>query len=352
MIDLAIVLPNYIEGKLGGTQTFVDELVLRLSKRSDMRITVYCQKGQEHNFKLVETIACFVESKNKLTSLAAILQTSTPAFRRKLNQHDLAFYPLQAAFGVKSINIPTLVTIHDVQHLDLPKLFSFAERVYRKYAYDLQASRFTHISTDSDFSRNRIAETLDIATENISTILIGTRNIGMDPLVSREDFLIYPARGWPHKNHKNLFEAIRRAADGTSNIKLYLTGEPPMIPSDLKHLVFDLGRVKQSDLDNLYRKARALIFPSLYEGFGLPPIEAMSAGCPVFVSNAGSLPEVCSDAAYYFDPNDINSIYDAILATESPSPFLADRGLLRSSQLSWETTAEMYSSLMHDLVKR
>lgn len=351
MIDLAIVLPNYVEGKLGGTQTFVDELVLHLSQRDDMRIKVYCQKGQEQNFKHVDNVACFVGSKNKLTSLIAILQTAAPAFRRKLNQHDLAFFPLQAAFRVKTIKIPSLVTIHDVQHLDLPDLFSFAEKIYRKYTYDLQASKFTHIVTDSEFSRNRIMENLQLAAGKISTILIGTRNIGVDPSVLRENFLIYPARGWPHKNHENLFEAMRQAVGSGSKLKLYLTGEPPKIPSDLNDSVIDLGRVKQSDLDHLYRTARALIFPSLYEGFGLPPIEAMSAGCPVFVSNSGSLPEVCGDAAYYFDPYDIDAIYSAILTAESSSVCLTDKGLLRSSQLSWGATSEMYNSVIHSMVK-
>ena len=228
MVDLAILLPNYVDGKLGGTQTFVDELVSRLSKSENLQITVYCQKGQEHRFKDVETVPYFVSAKSKLTSLFGILQTANPRFQRKIRKHDVAFFPLQAAMRVRSIKIPTLVTIHDVQHLDLPSLFSRSERLYRKFAYDRQAGKFTHIATDSEFSKVRIEEQLRIRLDKISTILIGTRSIGIDTSLERENFLIYPARGWPHKNHSNLFDAVRLAIRQGHEVKLYLI-LPPLI---------------------------------------------------------------------------------------------------------------------------
>ena len=353
MIRVAVVLPNYVDGKLGGTQTFVDELVSRIANHQDFDVTVLCQKGQA--LKVLSNCNVerrFIKASSKFTSLLAILQVGTPKISRVLNSYDLAFFPLQSSFRVASLNVPTLATVHDVQHLDLPNLFSKLERSYRHFFYDRQSPNFTYIATDSEFSRKQILHHLSIEKNKICTILIGTRKITNDSTVRRENFLLYPARGWPHKNHKKLFEAIRLVKQNGHTVKLLLTGEPPTVPNDLTDSIENLGRIEQNELDDLYRKARALIFPSLYEGFGLPPIEAMSAGCPVLVSNAGSLPEVCGDSAIYFNPLDVNSIFNAIINSEEISPDLIERGKARASELNWDSTAEQYMALMRSIASK
>jgi glycosyltransferase involved in cell wall biosynthesis len=351
VISIAIALPNYLDGKLGGTQTFVDELIPRIATNQDFEVTVYCQKGQSMNGLSncsVENV--FMSASSKLTSLLSIMQVGMPKIRRRLKSHDLVYFPLQSSFRISSIGTLSLATIHDVQHLDLPHLFSKLERLYRLFAYDRQAAKFSHIATDSEFSRERIIHHLKIDNRKIDSILIGTRVIFNTSLEPRQDFLLFPARSWPHKNHSNLFEAIRLMKRNGRTVRLILTGEPPDVPNDLLDSIENLGRIDQATLDNLYCTARALVFPSLYEGFGLPPIEAMSAGCPVYVSNAGSLPEVCGDAAIYFDPLSVESIHDAILKSEVFDAERIEKGKIRASGLNWDSTAEKYGDLIRHMV--
>lgn len=352
MIRVAIAIPNYVQGKLGGTQTFVDALLPRLVADPTIEFTILIPKGQKYGaLELAEVREFFPKVSKKFGPLRGIVSTGKSEFREYLKQFDLVYFPLQSAFRVGSLPIPSLVTIHDVQHLDLPDLFTRFEKMYRKIFYDMQADNFTHVVTDSFFSKTRIMERLSLSWDKISVQYIGTESIGRSKDTSREDFLIYPARGWKHKNHDRLFEAMRIAIEKGTNLDLVLTGEPPEIPLDLRSRVKDLGRVSRHELAQLYQTAAGLIFPSLYEGFGLPPIEAMSAACPTYVSGAGSLKEVCGSASYYFDPTDVDAISDAILAMASPDPDLIEKGIARASEFNWDKTANGYVNLFTELVK-
>src|SRR5262249_24334293 len=144
----------------------------------------------------------------------------------------------------------------------------------------------------------------------------------------RESFLLYPANRWPHKNHARLYEAFALARRDRPELQLVLTGtghDPAALPEGVE----SRGRVPYDDLVRLYRPASALVFPSLYEGFVLPPLEAMACGTPVAVSNATSLPEVCGDAAEYFDPLSPEDMARAITAVLDDSAPYVQRGLGR-----------------------
>ncbi len=110
------------------------------------------------------------------------------------------------------------------------------------------------------------------------------------------------------------------------------------------------GSSPGAELVGLYRRAAALVFPSLYEGFGQPPLEAMACGCPVACSNAASLPEVCGDAARLFDPNDPAAIAAAVgELLDDPAPFSA-RGLARAAAFTWQAAAAAYESAYRELL--
>ena len=124
-------------------------------------------------------------------------------------------------------------------------------------------------------------------------------------------------------------------------LRLFLTGlghDPARLPTGVE----TLGGVSADELVRLYRRAAALVFPSLYEGFGLPPVEAMACGCPVAASNAGSLSEVVGDAAVLFDPADAHSIADGIAEALDRADELASRGLRRAAAFTWNATARAH----------
>lgn len=163
--------------------------------------------------------------------------------------------------------------------------------------------------------------------------------------ISPRSYLLMVASQSPHKNFSRLLEAIKSV---NSDIQFVMTGGNfskifqqaglNALPANVKHL----GYVSNQELKALYANALGFIFPSLYEGFGLPVLEAMSCGCPVLCSNAASLPEVGGDAVLYFDPLKVDEIaakiqqfiMDVTLQTE-----LRQKGYLQAAQFQWEKTA-------------
>ncbi len=109
------------------------------------------------------------------------------------------------------------------------------------------------------------------------------------------------------------------------------------------------GRVPDEELVRLYRTASALVFPSLYEGFGQPPLEAMACGCPVAAAPTGAIPEICGDAARYFDPLSAESIAEAVADVLDHPADLAARGLERAARFSWDECARRHEAVYREL---
>jgi glycosyltransferase involved in cell wall biosynthesis len=164
-----------------------------------------------------------------------------------------------------------------------------------------------------------------------------------------ERFVFYPANLWQHKNHERLIDAFAQVGDDA--LELLLAGETygrlePLLErarrAGVGRRVRHLGHVPPAEVPALLRRATALVFPSLYEGFGAPPLEAMACGCPVASSTRASLAEVCGDAALAFDPEDPGEIAAAIerVATDGELRVdLRDHGLEHAGRFSWEAAA-------------
>jgi glycosyltransferase involved in cell wall biosynthesis len=161
----------------------------------------------------------------------------------------------------------------------------------------------------------------------------------------REPFILYPARPWPHKNHARLLEAFTALRETRPRLRLILTGGDLERLDPLPEGVTRLGTVSSERVASLYRRAACLVFPSLYEGFGLPPLEAMACGCPVAAANAGAIPEVCGDAAVLFDPTDVDAIAAGILEADERSQELREKGLARAAAFSWVETARLHETV-------
>jgi glycosyltransferase involved in cell wall biosynthesis len=169
--------------------------------------------------------------------------------------------------------------------------------------------------------------------------------------VHREEFLLYPANPWAHKNHARLFGAFALLRANRPNLRLVLTGtghDAAAVPAGVEVL----GRVPVEQLVHLYRTAAALVFPSLYEGFGIPIIEAFATGCPVAAANTSAIPEVAGDAAALFDPTSPEAIAAGIeVLLADPEPFVL-RGLLRAQTFTWKRTADEHVAVYRELAQR
>ena len=261
--------------------------------------------------------------------------------RSQLETVDVVHYALTVP--VPATKAPTVVTLHDVQHRDLPEFFGPARRSFRRIAYDRATRSASAVIVTSEFVRGRALELLELDPSLVHVIPHGINHTLFRPgEEEREPFILYPARPWPHKNHVRLFEAFATLRKTRPQLRLVLTGGGLDRLGPLPDGVERWGAVSNAELASLYRRAAVLVFPSLYEGFGMPPLEAMASGCPVAAANVAAIPEVCGDAAVFFDPLDPEAIVAGILEADERSEELREKGLAHAARFTWNETARMH----------
>ncbi len=245
-------------------------------------------------------------------------------------------------------------TIHDLMLLDLPQLRSFTKAGYFDWIVKPGIGNAAVVFTVSEYSRQRIIDWAGVNPEKV--IAVGN---GVDPLYTPQGerwqhpkpYLLYVGNQRAHKNVELLIDAFAgsRLSEGYD---LLLTGQfsesvaAKVAANKLASQVHALGMVPEEQLPSLYRGATALVLPSLYEGFGLPLVEAMACGVPVVASNVTAIPEVCGDAALYFDPHDLDSMVGALNELERLSVIdkLRSAGLQRATEFNWDRVAERVKS--------
>ncbi len=269
----------------------------------------------------------------------------------ELDRLDAIHFPLSVMLPPVA-ELPAATTVLDLQHEQHPEFFGRAELTYRKLVYGRTIRRSQIVVTISEHAREALLARYGLAQDRVRAIHLGVDHDVFTPgdNVSRGRFLLYPARPWPHKNHARLFEAFARLRGERPELRLVLTGEGDF--GALPDNVEARGRVSRDELVDLYRRASALVFPSLYEGFGMPVLEAMACGCPVACSNATSLPEVAGEAARLFDPLDVDEIGAAFAdVLDEPEPWVA-RGLERAKGFTWDACARAHEGVYRELSSR
>ncbi len=276
------------------------------------------------------------------------------AFDAKIySMKEQALFPLKIPacdlFWSPHYNVPLLpirakkriATIHDACHLVFG---SKLEKLYAKAVMGRALRKSDRVITVSEFSKREIERFF--GNGSVEAIPIGV-NLERFLRVGRSDevrmryrlperFVLFVGNQKPHKNIEGLERAFAKVK--VPGLELVIVGKGTRI-----------GQVDDRDLPALYSMAEAFVFPSFYEGFGLPPLEAMSCGCPTVVSKAASMPEVCGDASLYFDPANEMEIAEAIVkAVENPEP-LIKKGFERVKQFSWKKTAERHMRLFEEV---
>ena len=280
-----------------------------------------------HNAKNVATL-CELPTSRWRENAVELGKTSRVG--RCLKGLDLYFSPLCVLIP-RPLPLPTVVMIPDNQEVFYPDFFSQQQKFTREWHYRGSARMADRVLTLSEFSQKSLAGHYGIRGDKI-----GIASLCADPRFHRAEeiarrpsvllpegkFLFYPANRWPHKNHDTLLRALRfLAVERGLKLSLVLTGHD--LPGGYQVMqkaaeygvgdqVFSVGYVAVEELAWLYRNAEMTVFPSLFEGFGLPIVEAMAAGCPVACSHAGSMPEIGGQAVEYFDPESVTDMGAAI----------------------------------------
>lgn len=278
-----------------------------------------------------------------------------------------------------------IVTIHDINHLQtwfrngssVDKIKSHIAEFYIGYAL----KRAAKIITVSEFTKNQLMLTYKVSGAKINVIHLGVdhdkfntsyTDIQIDEVKARYgltgNYLIYLGNIKPHKNliklvlsyslldHQLLDQyhlVIAGEFDRFAGRHKALYDLLDSLPEEVRKNIKFTGFIEEHDLPVLLKGAKLMVFPSLYEGFGLPPLEAMACGCPVVASNLASIPEVCNDAAMYFDPYDEISMKDAItLLLQNPAlrQSYIDKGLTHVAKFQWTFSADKHLEIFKEVL--
>ncbi len=291
-----------------------------------------------------------------------------PIFKRRFwelcapllnGDYDLIHFPYEA--GVRWSRGKVILTVHDVKPLIFPELRS--KKNINNILYDVvlgnKWSRVDQLVTVSNYSRRDIIQHLQIAPERVSVVRQGVSlqlfhsapQSGSTPIETERKYILSLAGNDPTKNLSTLIRAYSQLPLFLRNVYgLVLAGDLRR-RQDLRLLAKELniepqiqfpGSISDGKLVELYQGASLFVFPSRYEGFGLPILEAMACGCPVVSSNASSLPEVAGDAAVLVEPLNVQGFSSAIERMLSDQNFrhsYIEKGLAHVQQFSWDRTA-------------
>ena len=269
---------------------------------------------------------------------------------------------------------PFVVTCHDIEPLVKPELFRRSIVAY--YAVFARfMKRAATIIAISENTKKDVVERLGIPADRVTVIY----DAADEPFCPCQDasrqtevraryrlparYVLYVGNTMPHKNLPRLLQAMRRVCDRHEDVRLLLVGAPDRyrdaVVEQIRMLRMEpnvrfLGRVPESDLPLLYQMASVFVMPSLYEGFGLPLVEALACGAAVVTSNVTSLPEIVGEAGLRFDPGDVEAMAEAIWQVlESPSvaESLRKAALARAALFSWRRCAEEHVRVYREVLR-
>ena len=287
-------------------------------------------------------------------------QMILPIYSRK-DRLDLLHYT-DHALSLFQRSRPTIITVHDIAYVRFSNLLNKSRQIYKKNILKSSIERADIIVADSLSTKRDILNYYGIKENKIKVVHLGVES-RFRPISNVEKYRIknnLPSKMIlnvgtlePRKNVVTLIRAFKRLREkGCMDYKLVIAGEKGWLykqifkeveRSDLMQEILFLGVVSDEDLPMLYNCAGIFVYPSLYEGFGLPPLEAMACGIPVITSNTASLPEVIGDAGIMIDPTDVGSLCEAmynVLSKKELWNHMSGMGLERSKLFSWEKAAK------------
>lgn len=359
------------------TQEVVDNII-NLDK--DNRYVIFLYKENFDQFEIKDSRIKKVLVKARWYSVAEQLIMPYLILRERIDVMHFPHFNVPIFCPVKFI-----VTIHDLILTKFPtaRASTLGPAMYRlknlgyKITIRLAVRRAKRIIAVSEFTKKDIVDNFHVAPEMIEVTYEGIAPLDHAAEAGKDDdkktllgynihspYLLYVGNAYPHKNLESLIDVFSKIKEKNKNLQLVLVGKEDYFYLRLKKQVRRLGHegaipsvifagyVPDSELASLYRNAICYVFASFYEGFGLPPLEAMAYGCPVVSSNRASMPEILSDAAVYFDPSrhlDMQRTIEAVVADVRLREDMARRGFERIKKYDWlscaKKTLEIYNRI-------
>lgn len=355
---MKIVYDNQIFGwqRYGGISRIYFELIKNFEKIEDVEINLLGKFYINEYLKSADLYANknSIYLNQKFNIPGRVLRIINNLFEKKYLDcdiyHETYFTNKYRSLSKNSIRV---LTVHDMIHEKFPEKFSKYDPTKNEKKSAIK--RADHIICISESTRSDMLEYYDIDECKTSVVYLGC-DIKLPTeipykSISYKDYILYVGSRGGHKNFKSFLEALSINDSVKNNFEILAFGGGPFDVSEnnfIKKHKINAKQISGTDelLSQLYKNATLFIYPSTYEGFGIPPLEAMKLECPVACSNLSSIPEVVGDAAIFFDPYEIDSINEALMSiinSDSKRETLIGLGLLQSQKYSWEkTTLDTY----------
>ena len=356
-MKIAVNMLWCVPGRVGGSEEYFVRQLLGLKEiAAPFDITVFAPRGFGDAHPQVAQSFQVVESTHSCERREVRVFTENTWLAKETSNFDLVHH------GGGTIpsrgNTKTLLTIHDAQYLTYPEYFGAIKLAYLRNRVPSALRRATAVATPSEYVRKTLIDSFDVPAEKICVVRHGLEpDIGQGATSEAElrnkfglgssQILFLPAITHPHKNHEFVLRLLGSAWKDTS-IKLVMAGGSGLGEARVNEVISELGlgdralrigRVGASDRDGLIKMSVALVFPSLYEGFGAPALEAMALGTPVIASNCASLPEIIGDGGLVL-PLEEAAWANALVEVHARRDELVRRGYTRASQFTAAQSAQ------------
>lgn len=344
----------------GGSVGTAIEHTKRLCNIGRAQTVLYANRSAEEKF----SDEMCINSKylpTKSTAFGLLWERTVLPFVGKLDNLDILYCPNANAPVHETGKFKTVVTIHHV----MPEMGqSKVERLYRKTILPRTASSADAVVTVSEFSKNQISSRLDIPRRKIHVVPNGIKTLFLSDrpgsvLDLPEDYILYVGALSERKNISRLIKSFEEAKNKYDfPHKLVLIGPSEKLLYESVNLnkspdIVIPGYVNDYELKYAYKNAELFVFPSLYEGFGLPPLEAMACGTPVVASNTTALPEVLDNAAEFVNPHSTQSIAEGLATVNNKQRLakLSKLGKQRANNYTWDRSGQDLYNLFQNLCR-
>jgi len=352
---MIVINARFLTQELRGVQRFAEQTCLALKQLRNDVVFVAPHDIKMHESAKALDVQCIGSRSGHLWE-----QIDLPLYLRRQGNPLLVSLCSTAPLFYSN----QIATHHDITYVRHPESYTRVFRTLYRVMTPILLSRIKTLLTVSNFSRGEISEFYHYPENNIFVVPNAVSDDFQPgpPLTEKKDYLLAVSSPSAHKNFKRMIEAFLTLRN-QEHLQLHIVGAASEIFSDpsLQRLAASdprisfLGRLSDAELIAQYQGATAFVFPSLYEGFGIPPLEAQACGCPVLAANAASIPEVLQASALYFDPVDVEHIAAAMerILTDLPlRQSLRRRGLNNVTRFSWEDSASRVSQRIDALLAK
>lgn len=339
---LGVNLLYLVPGVVGGTEEYAVRMLRAVAAHpdDDLELVLFARESFAEAYP--DIASAFVTKTVALPANRVLRVAAESTWLARASRGVDALHHLGGrvpAFGPS----PSVVTVHDLQPVHFPERFSPVKRRFLAYSLPRSVRKAQLVVSVSEWVRQSIIETLPVSAEltavvsapcepmdraeamtdeRVAALPVALRRIAQ----SCDPFFVYPAITYAHKNHRTLVQAFAPVARAHPGVRLVLTGGAGPLDHEIRELIGHLGlddrvvrtgRIGRAELDTMLALACALVFPSIYEGFGLPVIEALRVGCPPIVADATALPEAVGGAGVLVEPMSVDAWSDALEAALS-----------------------------------